>query len=360
MDGYAVRAVDTAGASESSPVPLAVIEDLPAGKSPGRPLKPGQAARIMTGAPLPRGADAVVMVEWTEQGPGPGRVRIMKAAGAGDNIAPAGEDVKKGEVVLPRGTRLGPAELGMAAALGRSRLKVFRRPRVAVISTGNEVQTPGRRLKPGMIYDANGYSLTALARRHGCEARFMGIARDREDELIKKLKQCPTADVVFLTGGVSVGDYDLALDALKAHGVRRVFYKVRIQPGLPTFCGKKNRQLFFGLPGNPVSAMVCFELFARPVLEKITGGSGAGMPRAKAVMAAEAKIRPGRRKFLRARIVGPGPELKVALFRTQKSGVLSSMMDCDVLVDVPGECALLKAGQEVEVLRVWEERTWRS
>ncbi|HUT52805.1 MAG TPA: gephyrin-like molybdotransferase Glp [bacterium] len=360
MDGYAVRARDTRGAAEDAPVTLRVIEDLPAGKSPRRKITAGHAARIMTGAPRPAGADAVVMVEQTERDDAAGAVRIFREVKPGENAGQAGEDVKKGALVLRSGSRIGPADMGMMAALGRARVKVSARPRVAVISTGDEVQVPGKKLGKGQIYDANGYSLTGLAALLHCDAKFLGIARDRAGELKKKIRAARGADVVALTGGVSMGDYDFVTGLLRSLTARQIFYKANIKPGKPTFAGIKGKQLFFGLPGNPVSCMVCFELFVRPALEKMAGRSAIGMPRGRAVLDVDLKLKPGRRKFIRAAVVGSGPELRVRPYFNQKSGVLSSMVESDVLLDIPGDSSSLAAGTQVELWWLWEDRAWRS
>jgi molybdopterin molybdotransferase len=235
-------------------------------------------------------------------------------------------------------------------------VRVSRRPKVAIISTGDEVQVPGKARRPGQIYDANGYSLLGLALRRGADARFLGIARDRPNALKKKIGEAQNADVVVMTGGVSVGDYDFAAGLLAELGFREIFYKVRVQPGMPTFAGIKGRQLVFGLPGNPVSCMVCFELFARPALEKMMGLARPGMSRGRAFLAADLKVRPGRRKFLRGSLVGSGPEFRVQACRDQKSGVLRSMVEADALIEVPEEVAELKAGSVVDVWRLGEDR----
>jgi molybdopterin molybdotransferase len=345
MDGYAVRASDT----RPAPVELAVVEDLPAGRLPRSRIGPGEAARIMTGAPLPEGADAVVMVEDTER-PGPSSVVIRRTVDHGDNVGPAGEDVAKGETALERGTVIGPAETGMLAAVGLTRVAVVRRPRVAVISTGDEIVEPGERKRRGQIRNSNGPALTALAVRAGAEAEYLGIARDRRPSLAAKLRRAVGADILVLSGGVSVGDYDLVKDELLAAGVRPVFWKVRIKPGKPVFFGRRGRQLVFGLPGNPTSAMVTFQLFVGPALERLFGRSGVGPATVSAVLAAGLAVKPGRLQFLRGLVVSRGPVLKVTPYDDQKSGVLRSMVRSQVLIVVPADVSSLEAGTEVEVL----------
>ncbi len=345
LDGYAVRAADTLRA----PAGLAVVEDLPAGRLSRRALGPGQAARIMTGAPLPAGADAVVMVEDTEPS-GPAGVVVRRAVRPGDNIGPAGEDLKAGETALERGALIGPAETGMLAAAGLARVPVARRPRVAVISTGDEIVEPGERKRRGQIRNANGPALTAMAVRAGAEAAYLGIARDRRSALAAKLRRAADADIVVLSGGVSVGDHDLVKDELGAAGVRPVFWKVRIKPGRPVFFGRRGRQLVFGLPGNPTSAMVTFLLFVGPAVGRLLGRPGEGCATVPAVLAAEVAVKPGRTHFLRGLVVSPGPVLEVAPYEDQKSGVLRSMVRGRVLIVVPADASRLEAGRRVEVI----------
>jgi molybdopterin molybdotransferase len=345
MDGYAVRAADTAGAPA---VELTIVEDLPAGRLSRRALGPMQAARIMTGAPLPEGADAVVMVENT--GPSGRGVSVRRAVRPGDNIGLAGEDLKKGETALERGAVLGPAEIGMLAAANLSRVPVVRRPEVAVIATGDEIVEPGAKKRRGQIRNSNGPALAAMAVRAGAEARYLGIARDSGAALAAKLARARSADVVVLSGGVSVGDHDLVKEQLRAAGVRPVFWKVRIKPGKPVFFGRRRRQLVFGLPGNPTSAMVTFLLFVEPALAGMLGRVEPGPITVPAVLAEAVDVKPGRTQFLRGLVVARGPVLKVAPYDDQRSGVLRSMVRSRVLIVVPANAARLEAGREVEIL----------
>ena len=348
MDGYAVRASDVRAASERSPVELKVLEDLPAGRVGRHRLKEGTASRIMTGAPVPAGADAVVMVEHTEKAGD--RVRVLKAAAPGDHIAPAGEDVKKGERVLGKGTVIRPAEMGMIAATGRNRVKVGVRPVVAVLSTGSEIVTPGRPLKPGRIYDANGPSLTGLAASRGAAARFLGIAPDRKGALEGKIRGAGDFHVLVLSGGVSVGDHDLVQEILLGMGVRRLLWKVAMKPGKPVFAGMLGGRFVLGLPGNPVSCMVTFELFVRPVLDALLGRAERGGRRGQACLMETLTLKPDRRKFLRGRVHVVDGRLCVRLFGAQQSGILRSMVESDALVDVPEGVERLEAGNLVDIL----------
>ncbi len=348
MDGYALRARDTRTARPGKPVELVVIEDVPAGRVPKNSLMPGQAIRIMTGAPLPKGADAVVMVEDTERA---GRtVNVLRAVSRHENSGKPGEDVRKGEKIITKGTRIGPAQMGMLSACGKQKVKVGRIPRAAIISTGDEIVGPGKPMKPGQIRDANSYSLFGLCEQAGVSPEFLGIARDRRSLLEKKLALAKTHDLVILSGGVSVGDYDLVKDILKRNRVRQIFWSVAIKPGKPTFAGKRKGQMIFGLPGNPVSVMVTFLLFVRPAIDRMTGKVPVGLHRAKARLAESLRLKPGRRQFLRGVLLrGHGGYLVRAL-PDQQSGVLRSMLEADVLIDVPATVTRLKKGDEVEII----------
>jgi len=348
MDGYAVRAADTRPDKGAGQVSLDVIEDLPAGRPSRKSIGPGQSVRIMTGAPLPKGADAVVMVEDTEKSGA--KVIVHRTVSPGDNIGRAGEDLQKGDLVLEKGRLIGPAEIGMLAAVGRAAVRVARRPAVAVIATGDEIVEPGERLRPGQIRNANGYTLSALAAQAGAMAAYLGIARDNPAALKRAFKKADRADVLVLSGGVSVGDYDLVREELIAAGVRPAFWRVRIKPGKPTFFGTHGKRLVFGLPGNPTSAMVTFHLFVRPALDRMLGRAEIGPRRGKAVLGQEIDPRPGRTQFLRAVLASDGPEIRVDPFPDQRSGVLQSMVRSRALIVVPPETGRLEKGRTVDIL----------
>ncbi len=348
MDGYAVRAADTDFPGGASFVELEVVEDLPAGRVGRRAVGPGQAVRIMTGAPIPKGADAVVMVERTEKAGA--AVRVLRSVRPGENIGRAGEDLKKGEVGIERGTDIGPAEQGMLAALNRAAVRVARRPKLAVIATGDEIVEPGERKARGQIRNSNGYSLLAMARAAGAEAEYLGIARDRRASLAAKIRRAAGADILVLSGGVSVGDHDLVKDQLESLGVRPVLWKVRIKPGKPVFFGVRGKQLVFGLPGNPTSAMVTFLIFVRPAIDKMLGRREIGPRRAKAVLVEDILLKPGRRQYLRGTLESAGPVLRVSPYADQKSGVLRSMVHSRVLIEAPPDAVRLERGGEVDIL----------
>jgi len=348
MDGYAVKAADIEGASPKNPIALKVLEDIPAGQVGKYRLKKGTASRIMTGAPIPAGADTVVMVEDTAGTTG--EVLIMKDLPKGRHVAPAGEDVKKGERVLISGSLIGAAEMGMIASTGRNQVKVGIKPKVRVISTGSEVLAPGKALKPGHIYDSNGYSLTGLATKWGADAKFLGIAPDRKGALERKIAQAAEADLLVLSGGVSVGDYDLVQDILLGMGIKRIFYKVRMKPGKPTFAGIQGRRFVLGLPGHPVSCMVTFKLFAGPLIDVMLSKKEIGLVRGKACLTDLLRLKPDRRKFLRGNIQEKDGRLWVKSFHAQESSILKSMVTANVLIDVPDGVSVLKPGTLVDIV----------
>jgi molybdopterin molybdotransferase len=348
MDGYALRAEDIRAAGKDAAVELEVLEDLPAGRVSRRSVGRGQAIRIMTGAPLPKGADAVVMVEDTERSGG--RVKVRREVKPGTNIGQAGEDLKTSELVLERGAVIGPAETGLLAAAGLARVPVVRRPKLAVIATGDEIVEPGEKITPGQIRNSNGPALLAMALRAGADAKYLGIARDRSSSLRAKLARAKGTDILVLTGGVSVGDYDLVRDELRTAGVKPVFWQVRIKPGKPVFFGRRGSRLVFGLPGNPTSAMVTFLLFVQPAIERLLGRKKPGPRGGRAVLTEDVVLKPGRTQFLRGVLDAEGPVLTVAPYPDQKSGVLRSMVRSQVLIAVQADVSRLEKGRDVEIL----------
>ena len=324
MDGYAVRMAEVA----QSGVKLPVSQRILAG-AVGEPLAVGTAARIFTGAPVPAGADAVLMQE--DCVPEGDAVVINKLPRMGENIRRAGEDIKAGAQVLAAGTRMGPAEMGLAASVGLAKVPVFKRLKVACFFTGDELVTPGAHLAPGQIYNSNRYTLTGLVNDLGCELIDLGIVPDTLEATEATLTRAAReADVVVTSGGVSVGEADYVKTAVEKLG-RVEMWKVAMKPGKPVVFGQVGEADFIGLPGNPVSAFVTFCLFVRPFLLKRMGASDV-LYRAFAMQADFAWARPGaRREFLRARLQ---PNGKLALFPNQSSGVLTSCAWADGLVDL--------------------------
>lgn len=363
MDGYAVRAEDIAGAGPQQPVSLAVVATVAAGEVRREPLRPGQAVRIMTGAPIPPGADAVVRFEDTDEGLGAapertGRVQIMRAARVGHDLRRAGEDVRRGEVVLERGTPLGPAEIGLLASLGRSRLTVARRPRVAILATGDELVEIDQPLAPGKIRNSNSYSNYAQVLRYGGEPIMLPIARDTVADVTARIEEglARGADLFLTSGGVSMGDYDLVKRVLHDLGQVR-FWQVRMQPGKPMAFGHLRGVPLLGLPGNPVSAMVVFEQFARPAILKMQGRRRLRTPQVEVTLLDQAKAYADRVRFLRA-IVGQDIEGRwtARLTGPQGSGILSSMVRANALAIIPKHEGPLPAGTRVWVqMLAWPE-----
>jgi molybdopterin molybdotransferase len=303
MDGYAVRAADL---PEGKGV-LAVIEEVTAGQVPQVAVGPGQATRIMTGAPIPEGADAVVQIERTRP-TGRGSVQVEdRPLKPGLNIMPRGREMRQGDTVLVAGARLRPQEFGILATVGRSSAWLRPAPRVAVLSTGDEVVEADVMPGPGQIRNGNGPMLTAQVRRAGGIPRYLGIARDRLESLRPLVKQGLEADVLVLSGGVSAGKLDLVPGVLRELGVAAHFHKVEMKPGKPVFFGTRDATLVFGLPGNPVSALVCFELFVRPGLRKLAGHDNPGPSLVTAALAEDFTYRTDRPTYHPARLeIGEG------------------------------------------------------
>jgi molybdopterin molybdotransferase len=349
MDGYAVRAVDTAGA----PVRLTVVGDIPAGARPEPPVGEGQAVRIMTGAPMPPGADAVVMVELTESEDGGSTVVVQREARAGDHVRGAGEDIVPGQLVFPARTVLQPGHVGVLASLGLTEVEVTRRARVGVLSTGDELVEAGVPLGPGQIRDSNRPTLLALVRQAGCEPVDLGHSPDREDVLREALERgVATCDAVVTTGGVSVGDHDyvkVVLDALS--GGTMQWMQVAVKPAKPLAFGVVGGTPVFGLPGNPVSSMVSFELFARPALLAMMGHPVVERPRVLAVAdEAFGRRADGKLHLVRVRAeAGEDGRLHVRSTGGQGSHMLRAMALANALALLPDGTGVAQGG-DVEVM----------
>jgi molybdenum cofactor synthesis domain-containing protein len=353
VDGYAVRAADTAGATPESPVRLRVVDELPAGKAPTVPVGPGEAIRIMTGAPAPDGADAIVMVEDTAV-EGGDVVAIRKEARPGDHVRPAGGDLNVGDPAFAAGSLLGPAHLGVVASLGQPTVSVVRRARVAVISTGDELVPPGEPMTIGQIRDSNRPMLMALVAQTGCEAVDFGIGVDDEAVIIERLeKAAASCDAVVTSGGVSMGDYDIIKIVLRRIAEMN-WWQVAIRPAKPLAFGMLSGVPIFGLPGNPVSSHVSFELFARPALLQMMGHSRRFRPVTPAVAAHDMRRRVDGKLHLdrvTLRRDEESAQLMAASAGGQASNVLSAMAHSDGLVLLPDGDGVA-AGQTVDVMRL--------
>jgi molybdopterin molybdotransferase len=344
MDGFAVRAAELPGE-----LPVAGV--IAAGDPPGRVLAPGTALRIMTGAPVPAGADAVVMREnATEAG---GRVRFAEAVRPGRDIRRAGEDVAAGDPLIAAGAALGPGEIGLLAAQGIARITVARRPRVAILSTGDELVPLGREPGPGQIVSSNAWALAAQVREAGGEPVDCGIAADDRDALVARIRDALAgADALVSSGGVSVGDFDHVKDAFAAAGVSVDFWKVAMKPGKPLAFGSAGGRPVFGLPGNPVSSMIGFELFVRPALLAMQGAARTGRTEVEVELAAPYAKEPGRAHVLRARLERDGARLVAHLHPRQGSAMMSSMVGIDALVLVDADAADQPAGARLRALLI--------
>jgi molybdopterin molybdotransferase len=343
MDGFAVRAEDVRGASPESPVVLRVVDDVPAGRFASRPVGPGEAIRIMTGAPVPAGADGVVRVEHTDGGAGTGgRVAIRSDADAGRNVRPRGEDVRSGSVILRAGAVLRAAEIGVAASLGRARLRVVRRPVVAVLASGDELVTveefaeveAGRR-----IVSSNSYSLAAALAETGLEARVLGIAADSPEALRARVEEARGCDALITTAGISVGEHDHVRRVMAELDTEVDFWRVRVRPGSAMAFGRVGALggiPWFGLPGNPVSTGVTFELFVRPALLRMCGRKRIFPPTLDAVLRDPYPVRGDLTHFPRVSTRRePDGTLSAFLTGSQSSGVSSSLAAADALALVP-------------------------
>ncbi|MEU3856932.1 gephyrin-like molybdotransferase Glp [Streptomyces sp. NPDC028722] len=374
MDGYAVRVADIAGAGEEFPAVLEVVGDVAAGAADPVRVGPGQAARIMTGAPLPPGAETVVPVEWTDGGLGEGpvsgmrsrslapqgaegQVCVYRSAAARAHVRARGSDVKAGDLALEAGTVLGPPQLALLAAIGRGTVRVRPRPRVVVLSTGSELVQPGEELGPGQIHDSNSFALTAAARDAGAIAYRVGAVADDAETLRSTIEdQLIRADLLVTTGGVSVGAYDVVKEALSyaadadeaGSGVE--FRRLAMQPGKPQGFGSigPDHTPLLALPGNPVSSYVSFELFVRPAIRTLSGLKDIHRPRARAELTADEALRSprGRRQFLRGVHAGG----KVSPVGGAGSHLIAALARANALIVVPEDVESVEPGTEVEVV----------
>jgi molybdopterin molybdotransferase len=347
MDGYAVRSADLAGGKAT----LAVVEEITAGRTPRQSLSAGQASRIMTGAPVPAGADAVVMIEYTKV-VDDSRVAIEdKPPKAGQHIMPRGKEMRMGEVVLGAGAVLGPAALGLLATVGRTEARITPAPRVAVIATGDELVEAGTKLQSGQIRNSNGPMLVAMVHGAGCRADYLGIARDDAERLRKLVDDGLRADVLMLSGGVSAGTLDLVPGILQQAGVATHFHRVAMKPGKPVFFGTGPRgTAVFGLPGNPVSSLVCFELFVRPALRRLGGRTDALPPAIRAILAEDFRHRSDRPTYHPAVLEESADGRHVRPVAWLGSPDLKALAGANALVVFPPGEGTLAAGEAFDVI----------
>ncbi|HEY5528796.1 MAG TPA: gephyrin-like molybdotransferase Glp [Thermoleophilia bacterium] len=353
MDGFAVFAADVVDAGPDTPVALVLRDTIPAGYVAEHHLNRGETAKIMTGAPMPQGANAVVQSELASEADG--KVLIFEAAKPGLNVRRTAEDIAVGDRVLAAGAELGPAEIGVLASLGLPTLKVFRRPRVAVLSTGSELVEVDQPLAPGKIRNSNSYALQAYCQQIGVEVTRLGIAPDDYDSTLRMVEEGLTYDVLITSGGVSVGEFDFVKNVQDALGVERRLWGVAMKPGKPLVFGVKGPTLVFGLPGNPVSAMVSFELFVKPALLRLMGHKRVVKPLYKAIVEEDVFSKDGRTYVVRVRAWREDDRWHVSSTGPQGSGILRSMVGANGLIFVPGAPKGVRAGQEVDFLLLRED-----
>jgi len=349
MDGFAMRSADLVKA----PTILEIIEDIRAGEMPVKTIRAGQCARIMTGAPVPQGADAVLKVEDTEALSGD-RVQFNVTVKSGNDIRPLGENMRNGDVVLPTGTEITPGVIGILATVKRAQMQVYRRPRVAILSTGDELEGLDEPVNPNKIPDANSHALMAQLQALGIEPVMLGIARDDPAELAEYLERGLKFDVLLVSGGTSVGVHDYVRPTVESLGVKMKFWRVAMKPGHPMAFGTTEKTKVFGLPGNPVSSMVCFEHFVAPALRSMMGHARCFRRTIAARLMHDVKHRVGRTEFIRVTLAKEKAEAGHTATSTgsQGSGILLSMARADGLMTVPAESSGLSAGAVVTVLLI--------
>jgi molybdopterin molybdotransferase len=352
MDGYACRSSDVSGASESAPVLLHVIEDIRAGAFPTKPVGRGEATRIATGAPVPDGADTVIRVEDTDAGVAAVSIRLSRDAGR--NVRPAGEDVRANEIALEAGTPLGPAQIALLASVGAANVRVHRRPRVAIITTGDELVTLDRFdevIARKRIVSSNSYGLAAGIRSAGGEPVDFGIARDIAGEVSDVLSRATDCDLIITSAGVSVGEGDYVKGAITGLGGSVEFWRVQMRPGSPLAFGMVRGVPWIGLPGNPVSSLVTFELFARPAIRRLMGHRNIFARRVTVIVDEPIALAGTLTHFLRVRLSPSesGPA-RARLAGPQPSNILSSLARADALLIVPGDRREIRAGDALEAI----------
>ena len=357
MDGYATRAADVRGASDAAPARLRVIEEIPAGHFPTRVVGPGECARIFTGAPLPEGTDGVIRQEDTDEGKSV--VTIFKDRDAGANLRHVGEDVRRGTVVLRRGAVLGAAELGVLASLAVAHPLVHRRPRVAIMGSGDEivdVDQPEEILSGRKVASSNTHTLVALVRLAGGEPVNLGVARDTRESFRDHLAAAREADLLVTTAGISVGEHDFVRPVLEEMGATQKFWKLRMRPGAPVGFGLLGDVPWIGLPGNPVSTMVTFELFVRPAIRTMCGHTLPFRRSVVATMAEPVTLKPKLQHFLRG-VLSDGPSgLEARLTGPQGSGILTSMVKANALLVIPEGQFETPAGSPVTAILLDDPR----
>ncbi|MCR6546894.1 molybdopterin molybdotransferase MoeA [Dehalobacterium formicoaceticum] len=345
-DGFAFRAADTATATKEHPVTIEVIEEIPAGHAPQHKIRAGQGAKILTGAAIPEGADLVVPFEKTVSKEN--YVTVFHGGKSGENIVPAGEDIRKGTVFAQKGLSISPPMIGLMASLGFANIPVYRKPRIAVFSSGDELMDVSEQLAPGKIRNSNSYTLMGYIKEIGAEPIMLGLARDRVEDIADLMRQgLAQADMVISTGGVSVGDYDVVKDAYPLIGAETLYWKVKMKPGSPTAAAVKDGKILLGLSGNPASAMVIFQLLGMPSIKKMAGQQNYLHEKLEVALKQNFHKQSSSRRFLRGRLTFNGGKLFLDISGEQGNGVLSSMVGSNLLADIPAGSGPLDSGQKL-------------
>ncbi|HYF93000.1 MAG TPA: gephyrin-like molybdotransferase Glp [Symbiobacteriaceae bacterium] len=349
MDGYALRSADTAAATRENPVILPLTGVIPAGHPLAEPLPPGQCASIMTGGAVPAGADAVIRLE--EVRVTPAGVTIFRHVPENENIAPIGEDVQEGQVVLRAGHRIRAAEINLLTAIGIGEVPVYAPPRVGILCTGDELVPLGAAPGPGQIRNSNGPCLAALVRSVGCIPVDLGTALDVTDVIAGALGNVTGCDLIVTTGGVSVGDFDVVREALTVLGAEQLFWRISLKPGTPVCAAVLEGRLVIGLSGNPAAAITNFDLLVRPLLDSLCGRARIGLREAEGVLDQPVLKTAGIARYLRARVYsGPGGEIRIDTGMAQRAGILSSMMYANAYAIVPAHEGPLPVGARLQIL----------
>ena len=344
-DGFAVKSVDL----DPLPARLRCVGEIKAGEAPTLVLHPGEAIQIMTGAPAPEGADAVVMVEHTERLP-KNEIAVLRSVPAGANIAPRGSERRQGDLLMPPATRLGVLELAGLAAVGKPRVRVFRRPEASILATGDELVDVDRQPGPGQIRNSNAYSLFAQVVSHGGAPRVLATARDTLEHLRRQIRLGLESDLLLVSGGVSAGKYDLVEEVFQELGIQIQFEAVSMRPGKPTVFARRGEQFIFGLPGNPVSTFVAFELFVAPVLQSLQGLPGEKLSLVRGELRGKILEKSGRTALLPATVALESGHIRIRPVSWKGSADIFSLADANGLVVVPSECRELLPGQQVDAL----------
>ncbi|MBP2626570.1 MAG: moeA 3 [Firmicutes bacterium] len=351
LDGYALKAKDTEDANSSNPVILEVIEEVPAGYMPKKQVTSGTAIKVMTGAPIPNGADVIIKFEDVKREEN--KVELYYPLRTGSNIIRVGEDVRQGEVIAKKGAVLNPPLVGLLAAIGVDAVSVFSKIKIAILSTGDELIDPSEELRSGKIYNSNLHCLGAYCSQLGAEPVSLGIVPDEEAAIVERINQgIELADLVITTGGVSVGDYDIVPTALKKIGADIIFWKIDMKPGSPIITAKYKNKLIIGLSGNPAAAFITFDLIVVPLIKRMMGIDKELPVKFSAILAENFNKPSEQRRFLRAKLQKNNRINYVELTGDQSNGVLKSMVACNALIDVPAGSGPLLAGQEVSAVMV--------